>query len=150
MTAEPLPSVASPSHLTDALRRCGALPQGTVRDVVVDGSLSKLRSRNVRLRLSYDGAPDGAPPSIFLKTGHLGGARANIGQAEVRFYTEVAPAVPAGLLPRCYAASREERTGEWYLLLEDLGASHRLATEWPLPPTLGQCENIIDALARFH
>jgi thiamine kinase-like enzyme len=150
MTTEPLPSIANAPYLTDVLRRNGALARGSVRDIAVDGSLTKLRSHNVRLRLSYDGASDDAPPSIFLKTGHPGGVRANTGQAEVRFYTQVAPAVSPGLLPRCFDASWDKDTGDWHLLLEDLGGSHRLATEWPLPPTLEQCERIIDARARFH
>lgn len=35
-------------------------------------------------------------------------------------------------------------------LLEDLGHTHLIATEWPLPPTLTQCEAMIVAHARFH
>jgi len=41
-------------------------------------------------------------------------------------------------------------TSAWHLLLEDLTDSHFIATEWPLPPTLEQCESIIRAQARFH
>jgi aminoglycoside/choline kinase family phosphotransferase len=153
MTAKPLPSVANASYLTDVLRRSGVLARGSVCGVTVDGSLTKLRSHNVRLRLTYDGAGGNLPASIFLKTGHLDRTRraaANIGQNEVRFYREIAPAVPSGFLPHCFEAQRDGDSGDWHILLEDLGASHRLVTEWPLPPTPEQCEAIIDARARFH
>jgi hypothetical protein len=36
------------------------------------------------------------------------------------------------------------------LLLEDLTDTHFIATEWPLPPTLAQCETMVRGLARFH
>jgi thiamine kinase-like enzyme len=41
-------------------------------------------------------------------------------------------------------------TSAWHLLLEDLTDSHFIATQWPLPPTLEQCESIVQAQARFH
>src|SRR5947209_14786884 len=107
MTTGSLPRAAGAEYLTDLLRRRGVLAQGSVREVIVDGSLTKLRSHNVRLRLGYEGASGAAPTSIFLKTGHLDRvhrAAANIGQNEVRFYRDIAPAVSAGHLPHCFEA----------------------------------------------
>ena len=69
---------------------------------------------------------------------------------EVEFYEAVAPRVPPGIVPRCYDAAREPATNAFHLLLEDLTETHVVVREWPLPPTLDQCELIIDAYARFH
>lgn len=72
------------------------------------------------------------------------------GRREVAFYTQVAAAMPAGVVPRCFEAVFEPETGAWHLLLEDLTDSHLLAATWPLPPTTEQCERILHALARLH
>jgi Ecdysteroid kinase-like family len=58
-------------------------------------------------------------------------------------------ATPA-TLPACFEAARDDDAKTWHLLLEDLTDSHMIVTEWPLPPTVEQCERIIDAYARFH
>ena len=65
------------------------------------------------------------------------------------FYTKVA-GVTAAPVPRCFEAVWEPDAQHWHLLLEDLTDSHIIATVWPLPPTLAQCEAILAALARFH
>jgi hypothetical protein len=44
---------------------------------------------------------------------------------------------------RCFEAVDATATSTWHLLLEDLTDSHFIATEWPLPPTLEQCESIV-------
>ena len=69
---------------------------------------------------------------------------------EVQFYDTVAPASPPDLLLRCFDAGQLPRTKAWYLVLEDVTDSHRVATEWPLPPTETQCRAIVAVLARFH
>ena len=56
----------------------------------------------------------------------------------------------ARLVPRCFEALWDSDTKAWHLLLEDLTDSHAIATAWPLPPTLAQCESIVRARARFH
>ncbi len=66
------------------------------------------------------------------------------------FYTQIARATPAGLVPRCFEAEWNEDTKHWRLFLEDLTDSHQIATTWPLPPTREQCEKIIRTWARFH
>ena len=84
--------------------------------------------------------------------GHLDGAGrwpyAN--RHEIEFYRNVAPALPGRLVPRCFEAVEATDTSPWHLLLEDLTGSHFIATEWPLPPTLEQCQSIVRAQARFH
>ncbi len=151
MTTEAVPKEAGVEHLGEALRRCGALGNGRIRDVVVESSRSTLLSRIVRLRLTYDGAAD-APSSLVLKTGLADRANGLIeaGRREIEFYTEVAAAMPARLVPRCFEAVWDADSKAWHLLLEDLTDSHFIPTKWPLPPTLEQCERIVDTLARLH
>jgi hypothetical protein len=138
--------------VTDALRRCGALHTGAVRDVVIESSRDTLLSRIARLRLTYDGDAGHGPQTLILKTGRPEGQGRQwmAGRQECAFYRDVATAMTQRLIPRCFAAHWDEATEEWHLLLEDLSESHFIATAWPLPPTLAQCEHIIATLARFH
>jgi hypothetical protein len=146
-----LPEAAEAGHLTEALRRSGALSVGVVADVKVETSFATIFSHIFRLRLTYDVASDG-PGSVILKAGLIDrpGGPWQGGRREVAFYREVASATPAGLVPRCFEAHWDSDTSAWRLLLEDLTDSHFIATRWPLPPTFEQCENIVRARARFH
>jgi thiamine kinase-like enzyme len=148
-----LPSAADPQWLTAVLRRQGCLVGGRVADVTVVHSEPTVLSHIYRLRLTYDGAADGAPSSLVLKAKHLQRPVGiwKHGEREVAFYREVAPATPAGLLPRCFDTHWDASTGDWHLLLEDLKSSHRfVSTRWPLPPPLADCRSVVRALARFH
>jgi Ecdysteroid kinase-like family len=152
VTTDPLPKAADAERLTEAFRRFGVVDHQRVCNVVVMTSLAKLRSQTFRLSLDYDGVPGEAPRSVILKTGHLEGARrapyAN--RHEIEFYRNVAPALPSRLVPRCFEAVGATDNSPWHLLLEDLTDSHFIATEWPLPPALEQCQSIVRAQARFH
>jgi thiamine kinase-like enzyme len=53
-------------------------------------------------------------------------------------------------VPRCFETVDATGSTAWHLLLEDLTDSHFIATTWPLPPSREQCENIVQAWARFH
>jgi hypothetical protein len=152
MTTPSLPPAASAEHLTAALRKSGALGDGSVREVTVESSRDTLVSHITRLRLNYDGSAPDAPRSVILKVAHAAWADKlwMAGRHETAFYAEVAPLMPAGLVPRCFEASCNEDTRAWHLLLEDLTDTHFIGTPWPLPPTLGQCEQIMRARARFH
>ena len=152
MTADALPRAADAAHLTDALRRSGALGEGRVCDVVVESSRATILSRIIRLRLSYEGAAAGAPPSLILKTGlpERADAKWNSGRHEVAFYTQVAAPMAAGIVPRCFEGVWNEAANEWHLLLEDLTDSHYITTVWPLPPTMADAKLIVGARARLH
>jgi hypothetical protein len=151
MPNQPVPEAAHPDRLTDVLRRSGALGEGRVLDVVVESSRPTILSRIVRLRLTYEGGAD-APRSLILKTGDPARADGswNAGRHEVAFYSEIASAMDEPLAPRCHEAFWDAKTNDWRLLLEDLTDTHFVATQWPLPPTMEQCEKILRALARFH
>lgn len=152
MTTSPLPRAAGVDHLTDILRRAGALGSGRVAEVVVESSHATILSRITRLRLTYDGDAARAPRSLIFKTAlaERGALAAEHGRQEVSFYTHVAPAVPQGLLPICFEAHQDATTPDWHLLLEDLTDSHAIATKWPLPPSNAQCEAMLTTLARVH
>jgi hypothetical protein len=152
MTIERLPEAAEATHLTEVLRRSGALGDARVREVMVESSRPTILSRIIRLRLTYDGDAGTAPSSIILKTGlaernHKGWRG---GRQEVVFYNEIAAVMSSRLVPLCYEAHWDAATDSWHLLLENLADSHVIVTTWPLPPTQIQCERIVDAWARFH
>jgi Phosphotransferase enzyme family len=147
-----LPEAAQPENLTSALRRSGVLTDGRVTDVAVESARATVLSKIIRLRLNYDRPETDAPTSLIFKTGLperlIGGW--NGGRQEAAFYAQVAAAMPAGLVPRCFEAVWDKDTNDWRLLLQDLTDSHLIATTWPLPPTKEQCERILLAWARFH
>jgi hypothetical protein len=144
-----VPPQAAPDRLGAVLRRAGVLDRGEVVDVAVETARDTPISRIARVRVTYAG---GAGPShVFLKTPRDGAdpSLRELGRKEVEFYDAVAGAGPAGLLPRCYEAVADP-AGSWYLMLEDLTASHETLSEWPLPPATDRLHAVLLAHARFH
>ena len=130
MTTDSLPAAADAAHLTEALRQSGVLGESRVRDVAVEKSFATVLSHVFQLRLTYDDGAAGAPASLILKAGlpdRVGGPWIG-GRHEVAFYTEVAPAMLPGYVPRCFGAHWDPGTGTWHLLFEDLSESHFVAT----------------------
>ena len=152
MTTEPLPAAARAEHLTEALRRSGALGDGRVSSVVVESSRPTVLSRIIKLRLSYEGEAADAPRALVLKTGLPERANATWsgGRHEVAFYNQVAAVMAASPTPRCFEGVWEADGNTWHLLLQDLTPSHVIATAWPLPPTIADGKRILRAYARFH
>ena len=152
MTPAPLPDAASADSLTGMLRRAGALGTGRVGGVRTVGSASKIRSSTVRLALTYEGGAAGAPACLFLKMALFGrdGRPVHTNRREIAFYRDVAPALPAGLVPRCYGAVEATEAGPWSLILEDLSGTHAVATEHPLPPAAATCRSVVRRWARLH
>src|SRR3954462_14546030 len=130
MTPPQLPAVVEPAQLTAALRRSGVLDAGAVREVKVLHQSDTVVSHIVRLGLRYVGESAGAPQSLILKTANseFAGTLADAGRQEVAFYTQLAPNMPPGLVPRCFDGSFDEESQAWHLLLEDLTDSHGIAT----------------------
>ena len=152
MTSPQLPAIGEPAHLTAALRKAGALDRGEVREVTVLSSRDTILSHITRLGLRYVGESNGAPQSLILKTAHaeFGKNVPNAGRHEVAFYTRLASAMPAQLVPRCFDGNFDEESLAWHLLLEDLTDSHEIASAWPLPPSAEQAVSIVRALAQLH
>ena len=152
MTIPQLPAVAEPGYLTAALRRTGALDAGAVREVKVLHQRDTVVSHIIRLGLRYVGVSAGAPQTLVLKMAHaaFAGTPADRGEHEVAFYTELAPNMPPGLVPRCFDGHFDAESGTWHLLLEDLTDSHELATVPTLPPSRDQSMAIVTTLAGLH
>ncbi len=144
--------LTSAAHLNAILEQAGALGDVRVRDVTIVSDRPTLMSRVIRVRLTYDGPANTALASLIIKTAlpERQGSEWSNGPREVAFYTDVAPSLQAGLVPRCYEAHHADATGAWHVILEDLTETHALATEWPLPPSDAQCRTIVGSLARFH
>ena len=152
MTTHALPAAIEPTSLTSMLRTAGVLPEGRVTSVRSVHSFPTVLSHLHRLKLEYEGTAGDAPRHLYLKTGQPDGpgAAMDSGRREVAFYTTIAPAMPPGLLPRCFDAQAAPDGSTWHLLLEDLTDTHFIATQWPLPPTLAQTEAIVRCRARFQ
>jgi len=137
MATAALPPAAEATHLTAVLRKSGVLDGTAVREVIAQSSRDTLVSRIIRLALSYDGPAPGAPRSLIMKVAHADYASTlwNAGRQEVAFYRDVAPLMPAGLVPFCFDSSWNDETHAWHLLLEDLTDTHQVGTAWPVPPT---------------
>jgi hypothetical protein len=148
-----LPWAVTPDELTDALRRAGILRNGRVVEVTADALRTTVLSRVGRLHLRYEGATDGAPSSVFIKTGQPERAeqRWQGYRREVDFYTNVAPKMPSGVVPTCLDAQFDEATRNWRLVLEDLTDTHGLLkTPWPLPPSIEESKLLLSTWAGFH
>jgi len=150
MTPSSLPKCAEPASLEEALCRAGLLDGGSVTGVSTEASYATVLSHIFRLRPAYTDTVRDAPRTLILKAGladRPGGPWAG-GKHEVAFYRDVAPSMPSGIVPRCFAAHWDNETGTWHLLLEDLSDSHFVATRWPVPPEFAQCEAIVRTRAR--
>jgi hypothetical protein len=148
-TPSPLDEDLAPERLTETLRRSGGLDGGRVAEITLETSRTTVLSTIQRLRLRYE---TGAGPATLIRKqprGDLDATLRGLVAREIGFYTLVAPATPPGGLVRCYGIVGAE-DGPRSLLLEDLTDSHTIVSEWPLPPTLEQCERIVDTYARFH
>jgi len=133
MAATALPrtiEALTPAFLTQALRAGGLLPYGRVSGVGSEpvGQGVGLLCQLARLSLAYDDAPPGVPATLVAKLPSPDEQTKGMANAfgfyakEVRFYRELAPHVslPA---PACYYSALEEATGDFVLLLEDLGTA---------------------------
>ncbi len=142
----------SAAYLNTVLERAGVLGDLRVRDVTIISDRPTLMSRIIRLRLTYDGPASASPGSLIVKAGlpEQRGTEWSNGRQEVAFYSDVAPSLPAGLVPLCFEAHHADTTTPWHLVLEDLTETHALATEWPLPPSEAQCRTIVRSLGHLH
>jgi len=128
-----------PDQLTERLRVSGALPFGRVTSIHPGECRPMLVSTIMPLRVEYaPDAPSEAPTRLLLKSSRDGlaaGLQSLVGEREVACYTQAAPLMPSGPLPRCDDA--EYSSGRFHLLLEDLSETHRVLTQWPLPAPAG-------------
>jgi len=122
------PAQATPAWLTDILRVSGVLPRGAVVDIRMAVEPPG-NSTIVRLAPSYsDDAPPSVPSRLLLKLSRLQGAEPSLTgerrQAEVDFYSRIAPLMPRPPVPRCHSAAYAPASGAAHLLFDDLSQTH--------------------------
>src|SRR4051794_1461858 len=117
-SAQLLPTAINAEYVSGVLQRSGVPGTDRLRRLDIQESRNTLLSAIVRLRLEYEGPCEDAPRSLIVKTRLPEGLRLawNGGPHEVGFYTQLAPATPAGLLPRCFDAVAESDGSSWHLL----------------------------------
>lgn len=136
----------NPARLTEILRTQGHLDRGRVTRVDVAQVFETPPSFHARLRLFYSSdASLYAPRLLFVKSPKP--HKLARGKREVDFYTRLAPLMPDAPLLPCYAAPWTPTTGESFLLLADVSATHMTAT---LPLSWSQIEAMAQTLARIH
>jgi Ecdysteroid kinase-like family len=157
ITYIPAPDPITPAWLTAVLHASGALTHGEV--LAVDSALtSAFNSHTSHLQLHYSNAAPGLTANMILKRNIPGSWGVEAGAQEVTFYQLVAalPAAPPAIVP-CYAAAYDPASGDSYLLLHDLSATHahpitrdqQISITDAVPPAQ-LIERVIDTLAQHH
>ena len=139
--AVPIPDPVTPDWLTAVLGQSAVLGQGAVQMVETEPTAA-FNSATIRLCARYSpDAPSDAPTRLILKRNISEEWAREAGAEEVRFYTLVASLAdhPRITVP-CYAAAYDEDSGQSYLLLRDLSATHRP------PVTRDQQVGIVDGV----
>jgi hypothetical protein len=142
-----------PDWMTDVLGRSCALNGARVSEIRVTERNTSANASLARIALTWTPpAPPEAPASLFVKMtkdANAPGPHLPAGQKEVAFYRDAHTF--AGLpVPRCYDTARDEESGRFHLMLEDLAETHGDVTHWPVAPSFEQCKGIVAAFARFH
>lgn len=154
----PVPDPVTPAWLSAVLGNAGLLAGGLVIAVRSEAT-GAFNSRTQRLQLDYSG---GAAPELagelVLKRNNQEPWGIEAGAEEVKFYQLMAalqPAPPA-LVP-CYAAAYDPASGESYVLLRDLSATHAppLTRDQQVGIVAGvpaerDIERVVDTLAQHH
>src|SRR5262245_20855324 len=120
----------TPEWLTAALRGAGHLGDASVGSARVEpiGQGVGVLCQLARIALEYDRAAPGMPASLVAKLPTTDPqTRGMVSlfrfyEREVRFYRELAPSL-ALATPRCWAGALDAESGDFALLLEDLGGA---------------------------
>ncbi len=154
----PVPDPITPDWLTTILHQSGALRQGSVHAVEQEatGAFNSATS-HLLLRYSTDVDPV-IPTHLILKRNIAAEWGVEAGAEEVKFYTLIAslPDHPNIIVP-CFAAAYDEESGNSYLLLQDLSATHQppvtrdqqISITEGVPPA-PYLVPVVETLARLH
>lgn len=144
------PRDLTPEHLTQILKECGALIRGEVRGIKQRRAPGWSGSYNRHLEVDYSPETiDSAPTRLFLK---LEPEDHNL---EVAIYKHYLPTIQDMPAPKSYAAEYNPDERGFYLLLEDLSATHHSpeygpGCAWPQVSDKRTFEQVMDGYARFH
>jgi hypothetical protein len=153
-----VPDPVTPDWLSAALGDAGLLAGGQVIGVS-SAPTGAFNSRTQRLSVDYSGdAPPELARDLILKRNNQEPWGMEAGAEEVKFY-QLAAALdppPPALVP-CYAAAYDPASGESYLLLRDLSATHappitrdQQVSIVEAVPAERDSERVIDTLAQHH
>lgn len=123
------PQAVTADWLTTVLRRAGVLRTARVTDFTWVAVGAGMLGDSIRFDLRYD-RDEGAPASVVGKfassdpVSRATGIDYGLYLTEVRFYQEIAATV-AVRAPVCYFAGLDETTGDFVVLLEDLGPARQ-------------------------
>lgn len=138
----------TPAWLTEVLMECGALQQGTVSAFEVTQGRGNWSS-NARLTVTYTPEAQGPlPRHLFLKMVNADLGDEFFGASEVTYYTRDYVDVPDAPLIRCYAGAYSDELRRYYLLLDDVSATHVSAAE--KAPSLAFGLALAEGLAVLH
>jgi hypothetical protein len=154
----PIPDPVTPEWLTAVLGPSGILGQATVRALEHEPT-GAFNSATIRLHVRYAAdAPADAPTHLILKRNIAQEWAREAGAEEVRFYALIASlADHPRITAPCYAAAYDEDSGQSYLLLRDLSATHRppitrdqqVGLVDGVPPA-AHIAAVVETLARLH
>ncbi len=119
---ETAPDQISSQWLTNCLRGNGHLSQGEVVSVNIKAS----HKHHFALEVTYSvDAPDSLPRDLILKW-YSGGYP--YGMREGLFFDQIVPAMSAPPVPTCFDVNVDWERGQTHILLEDLSATHYVAS----------------------
>lgn len=139
----------TPFELTSALYAAGTLREGAIRSVTITERIQTVISNLWFLNVDYTArtSPE-LPNRLLLKWALKESAAPELGDPEVVFYRELAPALPSPPMVQCLATAPSSREQRW-LILEDLRSSHT-NPPWPVRPTNTEMHDAVAVLARVH
>lgn len=160
------PEDVTAEWLTERLRANRYLDAGEVVEVSFEDRTKKDRMANRILVRYSEGVSEDLPSSLIFRFNDNGAAKVEdkrlcSAAREAVFYTQMASEMDDPPFARCYDAGIDEKTGETYLLLEDLTGTHELAerSENPSPYGGWACfdtvpreswEGVVDALVQVQ
>lgn len=149
------PSDLTPEWLTAALRDAGHLGDASVVSARVEGVGQGVGvlCQLARIALAYDRPAPGAPARLVAKLPTTDPqTRGMVSlfrfyEREVRFYQELAPSV-AVATPRCWAAALDAESGDFALLLDDLGGAR--AVDQLAGGSAADAALVVDEISALH
>lgn len=141
---------ASPDWVSEELARKGYLRSGRVVGVTQKpGRFDKTStSRFHELDLEYSSGSTGDLPTHCLMKVCRSGSYV-LGRKELIFYEHICKGVESVGLLKSYGSALDHKSQSAVILLEDAG-DHFRTTEWPIPPSIADCESAVTSLALLH
>jgi aminoglycoside phosphotransferase (APT) family kinase protein len=139
----------------EVLTNSGVLDGTKVTAVHIEPVTGGVIARMMRARLTYSADRPTAPVSVIVKyptddPGSLGVAQAmGLYEQEVRFYSDIAPLVPAMSIPTCYLAEVDDSGTRFSLVLEDFGG-RAVAGDAFTGSTPRECSDTLEQLVNFQ